>query len=409
MTITCPHCGISGQLDDSKRPAGVTSINCPRCKQSFPLPPPEAAPLVAPVSPATSSEPPPLRPCPACGGIIEGNGGLCNACETKRSRQASSGNGINTASSPALATEDGSKGTCVVCKGRFAQNEMVRFGDKLVCSSCKPTYVQMLSMGMVGTAGSGAEGTLSQEQILARDYTVDIGGSISEGWQILKANMGIVIGGSILAYISFMIACAIPFLGSLATLFLTGPFMGGLWMFYIKKVRGESITIGDAFSGFGPRFVQLMLAGLVKTLIIWGTMIVAFAPVLLFIGLDGILNKRVNPTPFVPSVSMIIIGIVFMLIGFVVMTYLSVSWLFTFPLVVEKNMPFWPALQFSRKMVAKQWWITFLFTIVLGIIATFGVLGFVIGLLITAPLAFAALAVHYQRVFGDLKPEPAVS
>lgn len=29
---------------------------------------------------------------------------------------------------------------------------MVRFGDKLVCASCKPTYVQMLAMGM-GTAG----------------------------------------------------------------------------------------------------------------------------------------------------------------------------------------------------------------------------------------------------------------
>jgi uncharacterized RDD family membrane protein YckC len=28
---------------------------------------------------------------------------------------------------------------------------MVRFGDKLVCASCKPTYVQMLAMGMGST------------------------------------------------------------------------------------------------------------------------------------------------------------------------------------------------------------------------------------------------------------------
>lgn len=154
MTITCPHCGVSGQLDDSKRPAGVTSINCPRCKQSFPLPPLESAavaPPAIPVPPPLAAEPAPLRPCPACGGIIEGTGGLCSACETARNRQAASGNGINTFPPPIPVTEDRSTGFCAVCKGRFAQSGMVRFGDKLVCASCKPTYVQMLAMGMGST------------------------------------------------------------------------------------------------------------------------------------------------------------------------------------------------------------------------------------------------------------------
>ncbi len=155
MTITCPHCGISGQLDDSKRPAGATSINCPRCKQSFPLPPLESAAVaqpVAPVSPPLTAEPAPLRPCPACGGIIEGTGGLCNTCEAARSRQATEG-GTALAPPPLPpAGSDRSSGSCAVCKGRFSQSEMVRFGDKLVCASCKPTYVQMLAMGMVSTS-----------------------------------------------------------------------------------------------------------------------------------------------------------------------------------------------------------------------------------------------------------------
>ena len=156
MTITCPHCGVSGQLDDSKRPAGATSINCPRCKQSFPLPPLESAAVtqpVAPVPPPLPAEPAPLRPCPSCGGIIEGSGGLCNACEAARNRQSAAGNGVNTLPPPIPpAGEDRSSGSCAVCKGRFAQSQMVRFGDKLVCASCKPTYVQMLAMGM-GNSG----------------------------------------------------------------------------------------------------------------------------------------------------------------------------------------------------------------------------------------------------------------
>ncbi|MCE1225853.1 MAG: zinc-ribbon domain-containing protein [Geobacteraceae bacterium] len=409
MTITCPHCGVSGQLDDSKRPVGATSINCPRCKQSFPLPPLEpaaVAPPVIPVPPPLPAEPAPLRPCPACGGIIEGSGGLCNACEAARNRQSAAGNGATTPPPPIPpAGDDRSSGSCAVCKGRFAQSQMVRFGDKLVCASCKPTYVQMLAMGIVGMAGSGSEGTLNQEQLLARDYTVEIGSCISEGWQMVKGSMGIVVGASLLAYMAFMISCMIPYLGTLATLFLTGPFMGGIWWFYIRKTRGESATVGDAFGGFGPRFVQLMLAGLVKILIMWGVMLVAFIPVILFIGLGGILNRTYSMAA-PPSVAMIIVGVFFVLIGFAAMTYLSVSWLFLFPLVIDKNVPFWPAFQLSRKMVAKQWWMTFLLTIVLGIVATLGAFALIIGLLITAPLAFAALAAHYQKVFGDLKPEP---
>jgi len=38
MQITCPHCGFSKQIDDAQLPAGVTKVNCPKCKQSFPLP-----------------------------------------------------------------------------------------------------------------------------------------------------------------------------------------------------------------------------------------------------------------------------------------------------------------------------------------------------------------------------------
>jgi predicted Zn finger-like uncharacterized protein len=154
MTITCPHCGVSGQLDDSKRPVGATSINCPRCKQSFPLPPLESVavvPPVIPVPPPLTAEPAPLRPCPACGGIIEGSGGLCNACEAARNRQSAAGNGVTTVPPPVPAAEDRNSSSCAVCKGRFAQSEMVRFGDKLVCASCKPTYVQMLAMGMGNT------------------------------------------------------------------------------------------------------------------------------------------------------------------------------------------------------------------------------------------------------------------
>ena len=38
MQITCPHCGFSKQIDAVQLPVGITKVNCPKCKLSFPLP-----------------------------------------------------------------------------------------------------------------------------------------------------------------------------------------------------------------------------------------------------------------------------------------------------------------------------------------------------------------------------------
>jgi len=35
MTITCPHCNFSREIDDSRIPAGTARVACPRCKEKF--------------------------------------------------------------------------------------------------------------------------------------------------------------------------------------------------------------------------------------------------------------------------------------------------------------------------------------------------------------------------------------
>lgn len=37
MQITCPYCGFSKQIDPKQLPPDITRVNCPKCKQSFPL------------------------------------------------------------------------------------------------------------------------------------------------------------------------------------------------------------------------------------------------------------------------------------------------------------------------------------------------------------------------------------
>ncbi|MFK5927234.1 MAG: RDD family protein [Desulfuromusa sp.] len=37
MQITCPHCGFSKEINQEQLPADASRVNCPKCKQSFPL------------------------------------------------------------------------------------------------------------------------------------------------------------------------------------------------------------------------------------------------------------------------------------------------------------------------------------------------------------------------------------
>lgn len=38
MLITCPHCGYSKEISRKQLPQNADRVNCPKCKQSFPLP-----------------------------------------------------------------------------------------------------------------------------------------------------------------------------------------------------------------------------------------------------------------------------------------------------------------------------------------------------------------------------------
>jgi predicted Zn finger-like uncharacterized protein len=113
MRVVCPNCGAKGEIDESKRPPGVDSIRCPRCKGNIPL---GAVPAVgtaerAREEPVAAPPPPPLNAPPP--------------------------------------VEPTATSICSVCNKPFPLDEMVRFGPSLVCAACKPLYVQMLEQGAV--------------------------------------------------------------------------------------------------------------------------------------------------------------------------------------------------------------------------------------------------------------------
>ena len=70
--------------------------------------------------------------------------------------------------------------------------------------------------------------------------------------------------------------------------------------------------------------------------------------------------------------------------------FLQVAWLFAIALVIDRRMNFWDAMELSRKMVCKHWFIVFAFLIVYGLVVVAGLIACCIGILFTAPIGIAA-------------------
>ena len=293
---------------------------------------------------------------------------------------------------------------CSECGGTFALDQVIRYENRFVCAACKPIFFQRLREG--GTLAGPVRGGATEADILARDYQVDVGACLTRAWEMFKANAGPMIGASILVYLCLMASNIIPYLGIVLGLILTGPLIGGLWLFYIKLVRNQPARVGDAFGGFGPRFWQFSLAQLIPSLLAFGMMMmfgIVAGLALPAIALSQ--GGRVGSSSGLPAF-LIIFGGFGVLIAGVVMCYFNTCWLFALPLVGDKGMQFWPALQLSRRVVNKHWWQTFWLLIVSGLLMMAGALACLVGMLVTGPVAVSMIACHYDRVFGDLTPNP---
>ncbi|WP_373028795.1 hypothetical protein [Sulfurovum sp.] len=80
--------------------------------------------------------------------------------------------------------------------------------------------------------------------------------------------------------------------------------------------------------------------------------------------------------------------------------YLSIAYVFTLPLIVDKEMDVWDAMELSRKAVTKHWFKVFGLFFLLSLIMALGALAFGIGLIWAVPLLFVTLyGLLYPLIF----------
>ncbi|THB75303.1 MAG: hypothetical protein D6B28_00550 [Gammaproteobacteria bacterium] len=91
-------------------------------------------------------------------------------------------------------------------------------------------------------------------------------------------------------------------------------------------------------------------------------------------------------------------------IGFILLVlpgiYLTVAYMMAMPLVVEKDMGIWEAMETSRKAITKKWFTFLIFFIVASIIMGISAIPLGIGLIWTFPLFMIGLGIIYRNMFG---------
>jgi hypothetical protein len=236
----------------------------------------------------------------------------------------------------------------------------------------------------LGAATEGYQEPFNPDAIADRDYQLDIGSCLSRGWALVKSNLGLMVGATVLVMLISNGCSLIPILGMVLGLVINGPLYGGLYWLVLRLIRGEEASIGDAFAGFSRAFGQLVLVVIVTGLLTLLSAILLIAAVAL------------GATHLVPLAVAIVLGI----IGILPPIYLSICWAFTMPLVVDKQIDFWSAMQLSRQQVSRHWWAVFGLMLVGGLLAVLGLIACLVGILVTLPIFLGAIMYAYEDIFG---------
>ena len=190
---------------------------------------------------------------------------------------------------------------------------------------------------------------------------VDIGGWISEAWELYKANFALLCVATLVAALLGSFTCGV----------LAGPLWAGLTLIILRVSRKEQPApqIGDVFKGF-DFFLQALLLFLVV----------------------GVVFAAASRIPVV---------------GLVAPTLLFPLVMFSMCLLVDKKMEFWPAIQTSYEKAKGEYVSLLVLSLVAGLIASVGALLCVVGIILTAPVGAIVTVVAYRHLFEDAAAEAA--
>jgi hypothetical protein len=214
----------------------------------------------------------------------------------------------------------------------------------------------------------GQSGSL--DDAIAGRYNFDIGEVMREAWGITKGMKGSFWGAALILYaIVFVVAFVGGFIFGnnvvgrvVLNIFVAAAssVLGvGIVMMGVRRAAGLPVSFSTAF-GYFDRALNVFLAILLSTLLIY-------------------------------------VGLVLLIIPGV---YLAIGYCMTMPLIGDRNLRPWQAIETSRKAVSKRWFQFLGLFLVVGLLVLVSMIPLGLGLIWTAPWSINVIGVVYRRAFG---------
>lgn len=214
---------------------------------------------------------------------------------------------------------------------------------------------------------------------------------IKEGWALIKDQYWLFFGISLVGIL----------IGGTVPVVLMGPMMVGIFLCLLQRQRQQPVEFGTLFKGF-DYFVQGLIVALIKVLPIV-VLMVPFYLIMMVIMFSTMPKGGSSPDDSaVFMMSVFGLEMVFFVVVMVVSIAIEIFFMFAFPLVADRKLSGLDAVKLSYRAGKAN------FGGVLGLLLLNALLGFVgvlccvIGVYFYLPVAFAAMAVAYRRVFPDI-------
>jgi uncharacterized membrane protein len=212
---------------------------------------------------------------------------------------------------------------------------------------------------------------------------------LKTGWNLVRDQYWLFVG---MAAVTILLGGMVPF-G-----IILGPMMCGIYLGLFQRRRGETVEFGILFKGFdyfGESVVATLIHYVPMIIIIIPFYIVLYGGMFLMMPSQG----RAEPDPTGLLVFFAVIG-VFGLILMAVLILLSVIFMFSYPLIVDRKMSGIEAVKLSARAALANFWSLFGLLLLNGLVSFAGLLLCYVGLFLALPVTFAAISVAYEQVFG---------
>jgi len=399
MKVKCPHCGVRGKVDNH---LSGSKVKCPQCNDRFLIPLVDSSIRLSErhVDSLSHHQTNPFTKSTAENGLVDAS--------------KKPGNAVSDTAEGIDPTEPGSSAdieqelqaeldamlaeTCSVC-GKGAGDELTFLSNHgLYCQDCQPqdqdhetqaepNQTEISAATLISVNGDEAESTEKANEIpvFSVPDNLSMGALLKQSWIMTRGLKSSIWGGVffmaiILAGLTTATTYLIPPLGDpgfgmfdawlnigsqLISTLLSMIFVAGLMYIAVRRVCGRSYSWRMIFSGFGY-LGQIFVASLLMSVLI----VLGFV---LFI-LPGI--------------------------------YLTIGYSLTLPLIIDKGLGPWAAMETSRRMIHQKWWQVFGLYVVMYVIYFVSCIPLGLGMIWTIPMFFSLTGVLYHVLIPAVSVEP---